>query len=190
MTTMFDRILRDAKRAQVLAQYSADTEMFLNNAIIDEVSVLFRTAAELEAFLEWAVECKGLTHFNGVTDECRSRALPRGDAHRYTVRLEFLRLPGVDWRIEAMVILDGTAPLHSQHLNDHGSGCIIHASFKAKDLGFYLQYRDTLEAMDSLCGPIPLRAEYENSYGRYAYYGDHQPETSWYIKPRVNLRDA
>jgi hypothetical protein len=105
----------------------------------------------------------------------------------FDVRFEFLRLPLTgsregfrDWRIEAMCVLDGNAPLHSQHIERFGDPCIVHASFKLDDEGEYAKAKAELSEFG-----FPFCAEYSNSYGRFSYWNAGR----YYLKPRVNLRD-
>lgn len=182
LVEMFERSLRKAKRARMMAQFQLDTELFLN-ATIDEVSVLFSDPSVLSDFVEWAKR-KGLTHFNSVDDSCYSE---RFEPHSYRVRLDFLSFPDLPWRIEAMCILSGDAPLHRIHLEKYGNGCPVHASFKCKDQQHYEDVKQYLLSPASGVNLVPM-VEYRNAYGLYAYFGG--PETDrFYVKPRVNLRD-
>lgn len=180
----WSRYLKAVKRAHVVAQWQCDTELFLG-VDVDEISLLFQSEAQLDSFVQWAVESKGLTNFNSVKDGCRSVQVTNGgNQHNYRVRFEFLSMPGVDWRIEAMCILSGDAPLHRIHLSRYGVSP-IHASFKLKTLEGYTDMCKHLATYGP--GLVPI-VEYENSYGRYCYFGGDDMDRI-YLKPRVNLRD-
>jgi hypothetical protein len=150
--------------------------------VIDEIAVVFDTQSGLTEFVN---ECKafGMSHFNSVSSDVMRRQ--DGD-QEFLVRFEFLRMPGWDWRIEAMCVLGGSAPLHEVHLARHGTRSIIHASFKGFAGGDADEYEDMKRLTESELGPF--KAEYRNSYGMFSYF-DQGPDLP-YLKPRVNLRDA
>lgn len=177
-----DSILRRAKRVWMMAQFQADTELFLGVAI-DEVAILFRDMKELNAFVQWA-ELKGMKHFNSVEDNCLSRIR---EPHSYRVHLSFLSFPDLPWRLEVMCVLSGDAPLHRIHLERYGIGP-VHASWKCKDLPTYTDTKTRIEGQSIAgVGLVPM-VEYQNAYGLYAYYGGPEADR-YYFKPRVNLRD-
>lgn len=174
----------EAQNALTDAQFSLDTELFLK-ATADETSLLFATPEELDGFKLWAIQ-SGLECFNTV-DRDRMVRLDKGATEGFDVRFEFMRLPGAaggDWRIEAMCVLGGQAPLHEEHLAAHGTGKPVHVSFKCEDENRYRVMKRTMA--DDGFQSIPFHAEYQNSYGRFSYWG----VGPWYLKPRVNLRDA
>jgi hypothetical protein len=166
----------------MLSQFQVDTELLMANVLIDEVSLLFRTPDELDAWTYWASELKGLDHFNSVEDVCTSVA---NVEESYGVRFEFFKLPGLDWRIEAMCITGGTAPLHRIHLERYGTANVIHASYKLPTIG---SYRQNEAEMARYAPGLTKIVEYANSYGLYTYYGGSDIDR-YYLKPRVNLRD-
>jgi len=181
-----------AVKAQWQVQYELGVELFVKGDI-DEVAVLWDTEEALEAFVDWCKGANGADHFNSVPRDRMIRLgeetspamqLPREE---FNVRFEFLRLPGKDWRIEALCMLDGIAPLHSAALERFGPGCVVHASFKAKDREAYKRIKGELEHDEGPFKAVPKAAEYMNSYGIFAYYGTGQVP---YLKPRVNLRDT
>lgn len=144
--------------------------------LIDEVSLLFDSRRSLDGFVRFATSSGLMDNFNTVED----KMIRLDDREKpFWVRFEFLRFPKSNWRIEAMCITEGTAPLHSQHLEENGSGCVVHASWKCSDLKMYLLDCQTMRLS------YPLRAEYQNSYGIFSYF----IEEGFYFKPRVNLRD-
>lgn len=147
---------------------------------IDEIALLWENAAELDSFATWAREVAHLEHFDRVDADKMERLDQRS---RFDVRFEFLRLPGTDWRIEAMCVLDGDAPLHARHLKLLGNGCVVHASFKVGDDDAYWDSFDWLNE----AGFVKL-AEYGNSYGWFSYWDSL--EGLHYFKPRVNRRDV
>lgn len=179
-------LILKAERAQAQAQQELHLSLMMPGGI-DEVSLLFATDAQLTQFVSAAVKL-GMEHFNGVLD-----TLERQDEEGvFGVRFEFLRWPGSDWRIEAMCVAGSVAstdlsiaPLHSAALEEMGfEPVVIHASFKVGDEGEYESARDALDNRFRAVGG--MRAEYQNTYGRFSYFGDG---TSYYFKPRVNLRD-
>ncbi len=147
---------------------------------VDEVALLWANAAELESFRQWAVTVAGMENFNSVAKD----TMLRHDRDQwFDVRFEFLRLPDTDWRIEAMCVLDGEAPLHQQHLDIMGNGCVVHVSYKLPELESYDVAKDFL--IEAGCVP---HAEYQNTYGMFSYW--LADEGLFYYKQRVNLRDA
>lgn len=148
-----------------------------DGVVIDEVSVLFSQEVELVSFC-MAMRNLGLaTHFNSVRRDTMVRQ--DGSGNSFDVRFEFLKPRSSNWRIEAMCVLSGTAPLHSQMLRTEGDGCVVHASFKCAGMEEY-------EAQKvELADKTHIAAEYRNSYGLFSYWG-YGP----YWKPRVNLRDS
>jgi hypothetical protein len=166
---------------------------------IDEMSVLL-TEAELNSYKEWAaVDSErgfvgGLTRmewFNRVERDLMQMERENGDGPSFQVRFEFFR-PRMDlsdrealWRVEAMAVLEGFAPLHRDPT------CrVVHASYKCSDMADYEQELVRLVS----AGMTPV-AHYRNTYGRFSYF--ENPEFPWgaedrpiYLKPRVNLRDT
>lgn len=181
----YDRAVELACDAQRKAQQAMDMEMFVKGTI-DEISLLFGTPEELEGFVKWAVAGDKLEHFNSVPHDQMDR-LDVTDRHEFFhVRFEFLRLPDVDWRIEAMCVLAGLAPLHSQRLAEDREAAVMHASWKCADTDAYRLVKQELgEAFGTMVPAVQFNAEYQNSYGIFSYWGDRGP----YFKPRVNLRD-
>lgn len=178
-TPDYPQWLREAEEALTKAQYEMDT-YFLFLAKVDETSLLFDTADNMMGFVKWAEEVAGWEHFNHVVDRC----LRLDGPGEFQVRFEFLRKPGSDWRIECMS-LDGApaAVLHNERLEQKASPTVIHASFKLPDA---VAYEACLTRLTGLFAPgRGRRAEYRNSYGRFAYFG--RPGATWFLKPRVNL---
>jgi hypothetical protein len=160
-------------------QFAMDTRLIIPYKI-DEISLLFSTEASLDRFIAWAVE-GGVDHFNRtVLDTMVREDTPHNE--NFDVRFEFLRLPGHDWRIEAMCVLRGKAPLHVMHSRSLGNGCVVHASFKCAGLP------EMALACERLRGAgLRRAAAYSNAYGAFSYWAG---VGHTYLKPRVNLRDA
>lgn len=176
ISNVYDQVVDTLNDVGKSVQYDLDV---IHNvkAQIDEVSVLFHSTEAIERFIEWAEGSHRLRHFNSVRRDTAVQTFPR-DAHtpRFGVRFEFFEVKGYPWRIEAMQVLDGKAILHQ----NMGLFDVPHASFKCIDLGHYLHMISMLES-----GRWIKRAEYQNSYGIFSYFGEGTP----YLKPRVNLRD-
>lgn len=197
--------LEAAGKAMSLTSYMDFTELKLPGNV-DEVSLLFATEGELEDFRKWAITDARMDNFASVPndvavcvradwyDPMTSEVLMPQDLETFAVRFEFLRLPAAQWRVEAMCILTGTAPLHEAWLDRCGSGCVVHVSYKLPSRAEY-NLHTAVGPGSSLWADQPvLRAEYGNSYGRFAYY-QHDNFVSadgrhaWFLKPRVNERD-
>lgn len=185
----YQSMLRRVTRSFTRVQYGLDVNTSIRTDI-DEMSLLFLHEKDLETFLMFAQEDRTVDHFNSVLRDTMVRQFEDSpepgmvrDPQSFDVRFEFLRLEGCTWRIEAMCVLGGTAPLHSAALRERGDGCVIHASFKTAD---EQQYRDAClgltEATDGMA------AEYRNSYGLFSYWRVPEIGDVW-LKPRVNLRD-
>lgn len=174
----FMGLLRRAARAHQRAQFACDTQLILP-IDVDEVSLLFATPEELALFTATAKHDWRTNHFGTV--DVDTMQMTGGPS--FEVRFEFLRLADAPWRIEAMCVLDGEAPLHAAALSDRGSGCVVHASYRA---GTSLP--DYNRELDRLPEYGALRAKYTNTYGQFSYWqvGDLGHV---YLKPRVNLRD-
>lgn len=175
----FSKVVQNAIHVRSLIQFHMDTEWQLPYKI-DEISVLWKFKGTLEAFTEWCV-AQQVEHFNAkVLDRCYRNEIGLRSTW-FDVQFEFLRLPTHPWRIEAMAVLKGRAPLHEAQLRERGEGCVMHASFKVPD-------EEALkEAYQNLAktGFVNI-AEYRNSYGLFSYW---QGAGFTWIKPRVNLRD-
>ena len=176
----YSQIMSAAIKARTDAQKNLDL-VFHIGMEVDEVAVYFEKKGDLDQFLAYAVN-QGMEHFNSVPSDAMHQiygnsemGIPNRAGHAFDVRFEFLRIPNSDWRIEAMQVLDGWAPLHRRLR----SGEIAHVSGKVQ--AGSLHYYSVLRA--ALSKRLTCQAEYLNSYGRFAYFGDEAP----YFKPRVNL---
>ncbi len=160
--------------------------------VIDEMSLLFSSRDEIEKFTEWANQ-----NVPSIGEVPKSTLYSLTGPGEFDVNFRFFQTPfwtgarsglvgfvGTRWRIEAMQILDGRAPLHEHYLKNFDSPCAMHASFKVPTVYEYRKVQAVLDA----CTSEGMEAEYRNEYGMFCYYslgGDGVP----YIKPRVNLRD-
>jgi hypothetical protein len=166
----------------------ATAAMFIDSVegmiVYDEVSLLFATET---ALIDFQHDCyrNGIIHFNSVHRDTMQRLDKTGES--FDVRFEFFRLPHRPWRIEAMCIISGDAPLHEQALSENGNGAPFHLSYKLPTLETYDAEFRSLRGAHSR-GPLAMMAEYQNSYGRMSYWR-HDGEHSPYVKPRVNMRD-
>lgn len=172
-------------------QHELDTIYFVK-AQCDEAALLFDTPADLDNFVMWALDTGGLERIGYVDRDVMRRASMDGSPppnEAFDVRFDFWRVPGADWRIEAMCVLGGFAPLHTAALQMMGNGSVVHVSWRAApngdELGYH-RHRKCLED-DTVAGSLTALAEYTNSYGRFCYYGEEGNVP--YLKPRVNLRD-
>lgn len=158
------------------------------NPNVDEVALLFHSSAALDAFLR---DMPGTAEvFNRVPCDIMRRQDMLGS---FQVRFEFVRLTAEHtlrfphstepWRIEAMCVLEGDAPLHRQKIAmSEELPCVVHWSYKLPNLD---AYQAAVRAHRS-AGDV-MRAEYLNSYGMFSYFGSNGAP---YMKPRVNLRDT
>lgn len=184
-------INRRMQTAWTKCQYALDIAGIHRD--IDEMSVLL-SPEELDSYRTIASEITGgMTHmewFNGVeADTMTMERNGEGDGPAFMVRFEFFRPRdngvGLPWRVEAMSVLDGFAPLHGDPL-----GRVVHASYKCHS---DQTYEHDMKKLDEW--GMTRIADYRNSYGKFSYW--HNPEFPWgadekpvYLKPRVNLRDA
>lgn len=174
-------------------QHEMDT-VHLVKCKIDEAALLFSDPGQLNEWLTWA-KGQGYEHIGSIERDhmrCRNLWSPAGlnmaphHSPGFQVRFEFLHLEGFPFRIEAMCVLSGDAPLHERVLAKYGEGAVVHLSWRAApngDADGYMRHRLVLQ--DS--AHMKPMAEYENSYGRFCYYGEIDKPP--FLKPRVNLRD-
>lgn len=183
----YDIMVGEAANWLRMVQVELDTVHFIKGTA-DESSLLFSNERALGSFVQWAYTEGGLERMGSVPSD-RMMRMDSPKQEWFDVRFEFMKVPDTDWRIEAMCILDGVAPLHSAALAKYGEGSVVHVSWRAApngDAEGYRRHRKVLETA-GVADPMPFLAEYRNSYGRFSYYGlDGKPP---YLKPRVNLRD-
>ena len=187
-------------KVEVIIGRAINAQRIMSNGIrrIDEISVLFQNESDLDLFKDTVTrsEWNFIVHSRSEKDWMRRLdAGRRGNTdEEFDVRFEFFMVGPAsvpqdqwNWRIEAMCVVGGEAPLHFNALGMYGSGAIFHASYKLPlndgepERLMYDRAVDDLGAHGWRC-----RAAYENSYGRFSYWGDGLP----YLKPRCNLRDS
>lgn len=178
----FDYIAARVEVVAADAQRMLDLDLMVGNFKIDEVAVLCETPDMLDRFVNMAV-LRGADNFNSVEHDVMKRQGRTFRRGRFDVKFEFLRFPGKDYRIEAMTVLKGSAPLHSQHRERFGAPSVVHASFKCSDP---FGYADVIERLHAVGPALPFCAEYSNSYGVFSYWNVGK----YFLKPRVNIRDA
>jgi hypothetical protein len=172
-------------------QWLFDHQLFLK-AHLSEIAVIFPNEEDLYTFVT-AREKEGMQTFNGQRDLMRCQA-GKADIQdtSFNVLFEFLNMPGDDWRIEAMCVTSGFAPLHRDQLGRisglaSNKPATMHVSWKHETIDEYEHFKAIMRGDNQLelVTPLELSAEYVNSYGVFSYwrYGD------LYLKPRVNLRD-
>ncbi len=171
-----DAILSACAMQYQRAQVDLDLVMHVG-MVIDEVAVYFDRTTELDAFVEEASE-RGWVADRGASVPLDAM-FEDGIVMGFNVRFEFLHKENVPWRIEAMHVLDGWAPLHRRS----NAGDIIHVSGKV-EAGNRGQY-ENLKLVLARAG-LPFQKEYGNNYGVFSYFGHQAP----YFKPRVNMRDV
>lgn len=162
-----------------LDHYESVMDVMNNGALIDvmidEVSMVYDDPDHLMDFVTWAVEVEGMEHFNKrVMDRMHRLDVP-GDEW-FDVRFEFLRPKDQHFRIEAMCIGEGSAPLHEAALAIDGPGTCVHASYKPRGYGTHVVRLNRV---------LSLEAEYSNAYGLFSYWSG----LSTYVKPRLSFAD-
>lgn len=185
-------LLDKAWQAHEMMQSVARDELAIQQPI-DEIALLFARQSEMLTFAE-QVKLMGGARIGSVPND----TMVRQDQvnMNFNVRFEFVRIHP-EWRIEAMCVLWGKAPLHTRALELYGSGCIVHASYKLQTrmgydqhtgYGYDVRVLNPAGCMDpaDIKGDPAMEAEYQNSYGRFSYW---QHGTYPFLKPRVNLRD-
>jgi hypothetical protein len=187
----YDTMVAQAASWRKRAQFELDTEYFVL-ANVDEVALVFGDERRLEDFVDWCIRVPELDNFNSVqqdTMHMTHNEMTEFPTQDFDVRFEFLSHEDWDWRIEAMCVLSGSAPLHTQALEEYGEGAPIHVSWKCDTLE---DYQARVRTLDHPASPtfqkLPRLAEYTNSYGRFSYFG--ALNILPYFKPRVNLRDT
>lgn len=143
---------------------------------IDEISLLWYFSAEHSLFQAWA-DRQGFV-FNEVVEEQQDL----GSEETFRTKFTFIKKPEWDWRIESMVVLDGSAPLHYSLSRRFGPVTVAHASWKCQSPDGYSICKKKLGNYG-----FEFAKEYKNGYGQFAYY--RYGTLPFYFKPRVNLRD-
>lgn len=159
----------------------------------DEISLYFPDVDQLDQFVALAKE---RSRWFARSDEDQTLLTQGGwgwipATKEYSTAYEFISpFHDAPWRIEAMAVTKGTSALHNSLPEPFSPAgirrvSVAHASFKLHSAP---DYTDQRANMDGAMGPFHLRGEYENSYGRFAYYQTKVLE--FFVKPRVNTRDA
>lgn len=160
--------------AKVRGEFGVETR-------IDEMALRFDNHEDLFAWLTFAVRQDGYELFNSAEDWVTTKPL----ASSYGVNYWFLLTP-YEYRLELMHLGVGHSPLH--HLlrpNTPGSLGRVHASFKVKDEEEYANVVRTLK----FTGWQDLQY-CDSRYGKFSYWEEESSPGPWFLKPRVNLRDA
>lgn len=148
----------------------------------DEMSILFETEAELEVFVRDMRE-RGLW-FNESQEQ---QHITSSNSYAFGTDFQFVwPYQDAPYRIEAMRVTDGYAPLHERHLSAHGSPSTVHASWKLPNMAMYSFEKERLAEEG-----FQFHQEYRNNYGIFSYWsprGTSDAPTLFY-KPRVNTRD-
>lgn len=153
--------------------------------VVDELAILMPGREVLMAFVEEAVQ-HGWVYFNSSVDTVRTE--PMGTV--FGVQYHFLRHPEKPWRLELMVKTWGISPLHDTlaDLAEDRGFPVVHASFKPADgesLSRFVREENALEAEGYL-----MAQECVSAYGRFGYWRKPGIEYAFFLKPRINLRDA
>ena len=185
MTNTVDRSAMFETRVNAASLMYGRMSALFPDKPFDEVSLLFGIQEEYIRFCDEAND-RGL-HFAGVKEHQRQV----GGEEEFFTQFEFVwPYPDAEWRIEAMLVLGGTAPLHRRFMRKAYSDVgVVHVSWKEPDAESYFGSRIEMEYSMGL----ELAREYRNGYGRFAYYPIHAPEHGnllTYIKPRINERDT
>ena len=158
--------------------------MFGADCKIDEMAFLFPNERYLASWVKRFVAQPGYELFNVASDRVITSPIPS----EYDVSYWFLRTP-FDYRLELMSILDGYSPLHHgvnvrvDKVHDNQI-VAVHASFKVRDEKAYASANATLIREGWECAQ-----KCDSTYGRLSYW-NYDPFEGWFLKPRVNLRDA
>jgi hypothetical protein len=150
---------------------------------IDEMALVSRSAEWLMSFLKQLVSIEGYELFNRADDIVETFPI----CSNYVVEYWFLRTP-FDYRLELMRILNGHSPVHHAIFNNDDEDPLainVHASFKVPDLDAYTEAQAVLRKSGMECAQ-----KCESTYGRFSYFINEDVLPNWYLKPRVNLRDA
>jgi len=151
---------------------------------VDEMALLFAEEATLSSFVRAAVSLgEGYTLFNTAYDTVKTSPI----LSEYHVRYWFLSTPH-GFRVELMATYPGS-PLHDQIQLGMSRDSVysVHASFKCEDEEAYGNAVHSLKK-----NAYQLVQSCESSYGRFSYWQPLEAEERphWFLKPRVNLRDA
>lgn len=155
--------------------------------VIDEMSLLVNSKNSVLNLLTHLVSFPGYEMFNSASDSVTTGPI----RSQYDVNYWFVRTPH-PYRLEVMEIpvREGFSPLHSKlpwHSIVNGTTdndiFAVHASFKCDSSSY------------AAAGVLLRKAGWElaqrcdSAYGKFSYYVN-EDLGGWYLKPRVNLRDA
>jgi hypothetical protein len=154
---------------------------------IDEMAIQVRSSEAALHIISDLVRIDGYELFNYDIGNVETSPI----VSRYSVDYWWFRTPH-GWRIELMRMAGGFSPIHSMwelpNLPDTGTFA-MHGSFKCAD---EQEYATAQVALRGNGWEQALRCDSE--YGRFSYFKDRKSEdraeSLWYLKPRLNLRDA
>lgn len=162
--------------------------IFGPQAEIDEMALIASNEASVLNLLTHLVSIEGYELFNSANDTVSTTPIRSS----YEVNYWFVRTPSRRYRLEVMYLPpnEGYSPLHNKlthSVNGQPDNSIyaVHASFKCD------------EASYAAAGVLLRKAGWElaqkcdSSYGKFSYYANEDSVgVGWFLKPRVNLRDA
>lgn len=180
MTTTNMRTYHDLILSVTNENYNTARRMLLRD--YDEMSILFKTKQELDQFTK---DMKDRYLWFNESQECQM--IHSTDSYAFDTDFQFCwPYKDAPYRIEAMWVANGHAPLHERHLSAHGSPSTVHASWKLPSMALYAYEKERLKEEG-----LQFHQEYRNSYGIFSYWsttlGTDAP--TFYYKPRVNTRD-
>lgn len=156
---------------------------------LDEMAFIFPKASGLMVVMRDLLAIEGYELFNRASDIVETSPI----LSQYAVEYWFARTP-FNYRLELMRVLDGYSPLHrvytelEESVGSQSLGYQVHASFKCSSLEAYAESQYALRQAGYECVQ-----RCESTYGKFSYYAeldDQDALPTWYIKPRVNLRDG
>lgn len=146
---------------------------------IDEVAIAFPNPEALDEFLRSARDC-GLDNFRNVNDTVYAQDPRKGTSGSYMVSYRFLRLPGADWRVEAM---HARSSLHRSLFRNEQVPVVVHASYKCFSMSEFMHAM--AEANKKGFGEEMFCA---SGYGLFSYRRplvNDWPLKRTYLKPRL-----
>lgn len=148
---------------------------------VDELAILMPNHEMVMEFVTDAVQ-HGWVYFNNSVDVVAAE--PFGTT--YEVQYHFLRHNDKPWRLEVMRKTGGISPLHDTLSRMALSGFpVVHASFKEQTAEDYAVAQAILNE-----GGYTLAQECVSTYGRFGYWRRLASPQAFYLKPRINTRDA
>lgn len=154
-----------------------------NQPFIDELAVLMPRDV-IPDFINDAVS-HGWVYFNNSLDMVRAE--PFGAV--YGVQYHFLKHPEHPWRFEVMRKTSGVSPLHDALLANASNGFpVVHASYKPYTGETELAYKEAKSWLGA--AGYAQAQECVSTYGRFGYWRKPEGDRAFYLKPRINVRDA